>query len=87
MTQSDTDTDESLTTNRKLRWDLLASVIAGVALISLIVLISAAALGVVTLTGISQGWFLLYTTVVLTATVWTFGAEALGKAREAMQGE
>lgn len=83
----DTATDDSLTTNRKLRWDLLASLVAGAACVSLLALIVAAALGVATLAGIPQGFFLLYATVVLTSCVWTFGAEALGKAKEAMQGE
>lgn len=88
LTKPSNDSDEdSLTTNRKLRWDLLASVVAGAACVSLLGLIIAAALGVAALGAVSQAWFLLYATVVLTSVVWTFGGEALGKAREAMQSD
>lgn len=85
-TRSQSD-DGGLTTNRKLRWDLLASVVAGAACVSLLVIVLMAVLGIATLSGVPQGFFLLYSTLVLTSTVWTFGGEALAKAREAMQGE
>lgn len=78
----DTPDDDSTTTSTRERWEYIGTVLATVVLVSLPVLILAVAMGVMTLSGITQGWYVLYSTVVLMAATWAFGKEALDAVSE-----
>ena len=76
--------DENLTTNTQQRWEWIGTVLSFLILLSLVVLILGASYGLLTLSAISQPWFILYSTVVLMAATWAFGKGTL-KAVRAVQ--
>jgi hypothetical protein len=65
------------------RWKYIGTMLAGLMVVSLPVLIVGTAVGAFTLSGISQGWFMLYLTVVLMAATWAFGEETLNAVKKA----
>jgi len=73
--QSDDD-DENLTTNTAERWEYLASIITGVLVLTLSILLIGSSIGVLSLSAIPQPFFLLFSSCLLTAIVWTFGEDA-----------
>lgn len=64
------------TTNDDVRWKYLASAVTVVLVVTLAVLLIGASLGVLSLSAISQGWFILYGSALLTSVVWLYGEEA-----------
>jgi hypothetical protein len=81
---SEEEIDYNTTTSTKTRWEYIATLLAGVMVLSLPVLVLGAALGPLSLAPISQGWYLLYGTVVMMAATWAFGKETLEAAKEAL---
>jgi len=65
------------TTDTMLRAEYLGTVLALILLGSLALLVVGAAFGIFSLSAIPQGWFLLYSTVVLIVATWTFGKDTL----------
>lgn len=68
--------DSEFTQSTEIRWKYLASAITAVLVLVLAVLLIGAALGVLTLSVISQAWFILYATSLSVSLVWLFGADA-----------
>lgn len=64
--------DDELTNNSTLRWEWLASIIAGVTLVSFVSLIILSAFSIVSLT-LPQTWFALYAGLLVTTATWVFG--------------
>lgn len=91
MAESPTDSDDTaqhdpdLTVRDSVRWKYLASLITSIVLIGFMALITAAAAGVMSLGAINQAWFVLFSTVVMMAAVWLWGADTLAAVREARQ--
>ena len=79
------DTNE-ITTNSNTRWTYIGTVSAAIMLISLAVIVTATAAGLFTVAPITQGWFILYSTVTLMAATWAFGEETLKAVRRAKNG-
>lgn len=65
------------------RWKYAGTVIALILIMSLPAAILGGAAGVLALGAISQGWLVLYGTVVLMAATWAFGEETLTAVRRA----
>ena len=79
--------DPTTTLSSETRWTYIASVLSAIVIISLPILTIGTALGIMTLAGISQGWLILYSTVVLMAATWVFGEETLNAVRRARENE
>jgi Sec-independent protein secretion pathway component TatC len=79
--------ENNTTTSTKERWEYTGTILALVSVFSLPIIVLLAGLGIVSLTAISQGWLLLYSTVVLMATTWTYGKETLEAVRQARSSE
>lgn len=77
------DDDDSTTLNSEERWTYIASLLSGIVVTSLPVVIVGAGAGLLSLAGVSQGWLILYSTVVLMAATWVFGEETLNAVRRA----
>lgn len=75
--------DESMTTSTRERWEYIGTVLAGLMVASLPIIIIGTAVGVLTLSGISQAWFGLYFLVTLMAATWAFGKETLEAVQQA----
>lgn len=75
--------DEDLTTSTMERWEYIGTILSAVMVLSLPTIIIGVALGTLSLSGISQGWFVLYLTVTLMAATWAFGKETLETVKEA----
>jgi len=65
-----------LTDDDDKRWVWLASFLTVLLFASLVTLLVGAALGALSLSTIPQGWFILYATMLLTATVWLYGRDS-----------
>lgn len=76
----------STTTSSERRWKYTGTILALLTVASLPALIILAGLSVVALSPITQGWWLLYGTLVLMAATWTFGRETLQAVYEARGG-
>jgi len=74
-TEPEQSDEDDMTSQDDVRWVYLGSVLAFILTFSLVVLVIAAAAGVLTLSAISQPWFALYSLSVLTAVGWVFGKE------------
>lgn len=91
MAQDDTpfewygDDDDPYTTyHSMLRWEYIGTVLSAVMILSLAVITVGVTAGVLSLDGIGQIWFGLYSIVVMMAAIWTWGKEtfeAIQKAR------
>lgn len=81
--QEDHHHDENLTTSYKERWEYIGTFLSGIMVVSLPVIIIGTAAGFLSLSMISQGWFVLYLTVTLMAATWAFGKETLESVQEA----
>lgn len=66
--------DDELTRSKNVRWEWLATVVAGLTILSFILLVIAGAFGVVTLS-FSQPWFLLYSSAVVASYGWVLGKD------------
>jgi uncharacterized paraquat-inducible protein A len=73
----------STTTNSEMRWRWTGTILAVLTVASLPVFITLAGFGAITLGAISQGWWVMYATVVLMAATWTFGKETLQAVQKA----
>lgn len=82
-TPVDEDGDPDTTSSSMTRWKYIGTVLAGVMILSLPVIIGGAALGVLSLAGISQAWFGLYFLVTMMAATWAFGKETLEAVQKA----
>lgn len=78
----DTD-DDSTTTSAQTRWEYIGTILATVMVVSLPVIVLGTAFGVLTLSGINQAWFVVYSTVLLMAATWAFGKETLEAVQKA----
>lgn len=76
--------DDNTTNNTQTRWEYLGTVLAGLMIFSVAFIIIGAAAGVLTLSNISQAWFMLYSLISLTAAVWTWGKDTLKAAANAL---
>lgn len=76
------DGNDDTTASTSTRWTYTATVLAIATVLSLPGVIIGAATGHLTLENISQGWFILYLTVVLMAATWVFGEKALKAVQE-----
>lgn len=77
--------DPTTTLSSDTRWTYIASVLSAIVITSLPVVIVGTGLGLMTVAGISQGWLILYSTVVLMAATWVFGEETLNAVRRARE--
>lgn len=75
------------TSSSQTRWTYIATLLAGVAVTSLPILVLGASAGLLSLTIVTQGWFVLYSTIVLMAATWTFGEETLKAVQRAKSGK
>lgn len=73
--------DSDFTVHTEKRWKYTGSIIVSILLISLPLLITVTVLGFGSIAAITQGWLLLYSTVVLMAATWLFGKETLETVR------
>lgn len=64
------------------RWRGLGSIIAFLMFLTFATLLIGTAFGLVTLSAISQPWFLLFSVTILTILAWLFGPDALAAARK-----
>jgi len=69
-------TEDNTTENDDVRWKYLNSGIAGLIMLTLVILLLGSGVGVITLAAISQAWFFLFATAVATVLVWAFGKES-----------
>jgi len=74
--------DDTTTLSSKERWEYTGTVVAIASLLSLPTVIILAGVGIFLIGNITQGWLILYSTVVLMAATWTFGKETLQAVRE-----
>lgn len=81
------DFNDQITSDTKTRWALTGTILATVILLSLPSLVVTAGLGIVSLSAISQGWFALYSTLVVMAATWVFGEDVLKAVRRARTAE
>jgi len=72
--QPSSDEDE-LTKGSGTRWEWLATVVVGATTLVFLLLIFLAALGIVTLSVLTQPWFLLFSTVVVASYAYALGKE------------
>jgi len=75
--------EDNTTTSTKERWEYTGTILALVSVFSLPIIVLLAGLGIVSLSAISQGWLILYATVVLMAATWTYGKETLEAVKQA----
>lgn len=75
--------DEDLTTSTMERWQWTGTLLAFAMILSLPAIIGLAAAGILSISIISQGWFALYSIVVLMAATWAFGKETLEAVQKA----
>lgn len=75
--------DTDLTTSTKERWEWTGTLLAITTVLPLPVIILLAGLGFFALGMVTQGWWVLYSTVVLMAATWTFGKETLEAVKKA----
>lgn len=73
---------DDVTNSTDVRWAYLASVITAIVIIGFLLIIGLAAAGILSLSAISQGWFILTATVVLMAAAWLWGTDTLEAVRE-----
>jgi len=66
--------NREMTTSRSVRWEWLATAVAGLTILSFLALVVGAAVGVVTLT-FPQPWFLLFSTAVAGCYAWVLGKD------------
>jgi len=71
------DGDEDTTSSSMTRWKYIGTVLSFILVVSLPALMLGAAAGLFSLAAISQGWFALYSLVVMMAATWAFGKETL----------
>lgn len=71
------DGDKDTTSSSMTRWKYIGTILAGLMIASLPAIIIGAAVGIFTLSGISQAWFGLYFLVTMMAATWAFGKETL----------
>lgn len=64
------------TKNDDVRWKYLASVVTTLLVVTLAVLLIGAAVGALSLSAISQAWFILFASTLSASVVWLFGPEA-----------
>jgi hypothetical protein len=83
MPEDDHHHDQDLTTSSKERWEYIGTILAGVMITSLPVLIIGTTAGILTVSTITQGWFVLYATITLMAATWAFGEETLKAVKKA----
>jgi len=69
--------DKYLSEDTDKRWVWLSTVVALAILISLPLFVGAMLFGYTAVASIGQAWFVLYSTAVLMALVYSFGREAL----------
>lgn len=81
--EDESDEDDNTTTSTRERWTYIATVLSALILITFAALLLGAAAGLFSLSAIGQGWFILYSTVVLMAATWAFGKETLEAVYEA----
>lgn len=74
--------DDNTTTSTQTRWEGLNTVLALALILSVPAIIIYVLVTATTLSVIGQAWFVLYSLIVLTATVWAFGKGAASKAGE-----
>ena len=77
------DTTNGTTVDSEVRWKYIGTILSAVSVLSLPTIIILAGLGVMALGAISQGWALLYSTVVLMAATWVFGEKTLKAVQKA----
>lgn len=77
------DTANGTTVSSEVRWKYIGTVLSTITVTSLPSIIMLAGLGIVTLGAITQGWALLYSTVVLMAATWVFGEKTLKAVQQA----
>jgi hypothetical protein len=77
------DGDNDTTSSSMTRWKYIGTILAGLMISSLPVIIIGTAVGVFTLSGISQAWFGLYFLVTMMAATWAFGKETLDAVNKA----
>jgi len=75
--------DRDLTTSTKERWEYIGTILAGVMVLSLPVLVTGAAAGILSVSAVTQGWFVLYATITLMAATWAFGEGTLKAVKKA----
>lgn len=77
--KSDTaaDADESLTNTPASRWEWLASLLASAVFITFLGLVVAGATGMASLGAVTQPWFLLLATLVLSAAAYAWGKDMI----------
>jgi TRAP-type mannitol/chloroaromatic compound transport system permease small subunit len=68
---------DGMTTSTQSRWEWLGTLTSFLILASVTAITVAVSAGAWSLVAITQAWLFLYSAVVLTATAWTFGDEAL----------
>jgi len=75
--------EDNITQSTRDRWEYTGTILALFVVASLPVTIMLAGLEILSVGSVSQGWSILYATVVLMAATWTFGKETLQAVREA----
>lgn len=63
------------TTSDEVRWKYLASIVTALLVSSLIVLVIGSAIGVLSVGAITQAWFVLYATAVISSVAWVYGED------------
>lgn len=76
------DVENSSTVSTDVRWKWVGTILASASILSLVSIIILTGLGIITLSPIGQVWSILYATVVLMASTWTFGKETLETVKE-----
>jgi len=71
------DISNGTTVNSEVRWKYIGTILSAVTVISLPIIIILSTLGFATLSSVGQFWGILYGTVVLMASTWTFGEKVL----------
>ena len=66
---------DDTTESDDVRWKYLASFVTVSLIGTLTVLVIGGALGVLTLSAISQAWFVLFATAVVSAIAWVYGED------------
>jgi len=74
---------DNYTMSTRTRWEWTGTLLAFAMVLSLPVIVGLTAGGILSIGAISQGWFVLYSTVTLMAATWAFGKETLEAVREA----
>jgi hypothetical protein len=75
-----------LVTGSDPRWKWLSTVCSIVTIVSFVAYVGLVMIGVMSVSALSQGWFILYFTAVLVAVTYVFGRETLEVVAEFREG-